>query len=60
MGVVGDRNNNAKYLNYLSKVMQLLGYNLESIVNVLETAKNFLVRIISFCVLISGTFTSAL
>lgn len=58
--MLADDKNTKKHLEYINNVIQFMGYNLELIVNVLETAKNFLVRLTSFCVPSSGFFISPL
>lgn len=54
IAVISDEDNNTKYLLYLRKIIQLVGYNTDAIINTLETAKNFLVGLISFYVLNFG------
>ena len=56
LAVISDVENNENYLGYIRKIIQLMGFNFEAIVNTLETAKNFLVNLISFYVLNFGIF----
>jgi hypothetical protein len=60
IAVISDEENNNKYLLYLKKIIQLIGFNIEAIINTLETAKNFLVIVTSSFVQSSGIYISIL
>ena len=55
---MANEDNTRKYLEYIDKVMRLMGSNIEAVVNVLETAKNNLVKVTSSFALNSGTSIS--